>query len=119
MISLSFFFGRNFESQDGCFEDEGVGGVRKNLTCCRECSLGFEKEAQSIITSNVAKKEYNSSATTLAISSTSTLPTWLQNCKEERESHAMEDQVCSSHSHLSPSVFFIGTFLFFSFVTNL
>ena len=92
MMFLIVFF-RDFEAQDGCFEDEGAGGVKKHLTCCRDCSVSFEKEAQSI--TNVTKKEY--SATTLAISSSSSLPTWLQNCKEERRSHTLDDQVSFPH----------------------
>lgn len=65
--------------KDVSFEDRA--GIRKHLTCCRDCSLNFEKEAQSIANS-ISKKVC-----------TTSLPTWLQNCKQER-SHIMEDQVC-------------------------
>jgi ATP-dependent Clp protease ATP-binding subunit ClpB len=64
--------------KDFTFEDKV--GVRKNLTCCKDCSIKFENEALSI-SSNLSKKACSSS-----------LPTWLQNCKEER-SYIMEDQV--------------------------
>jgi len=66
--------------KDVAFED--VERARNNLTCCRDCSINFEKEAQSIANS-VSKK----------VCTTSNLPTWLQNCKEER-SDTVEDQVC-------------------------
>ncbi|XP_028805113.1 protein SMAX1-LIKE 3-like [Neltuma alba] len=91
-LSLSLNIQRDLEAhQDGCYEDEGAREVRKNLTCCRDCSMSFEREAQSIINSSrLAKKE--SSATTTSISSTSRLPTWLQNCKEEQRYHPLDDQ---------------------------
>ncbi|KAJ1404769.1 P-loop containing nucleoside triphosphate hydrolase [Sesbania bispinosa] len=66
--------------KDMPFEDRV--GVQKHLTCCRDCSRNFEKEAQSI-TNN-----YNSIGKKVC---TASLPTWLQNCKEERN-HIMEDQ---------------------------
>jgi len=96
--------------KDVAFED--VERVRNNLTCCRDCSINFEKEAQSIANS-VSKK----------VCTTSNLPTWLQNCKEER-SDIMEEQVCiivnnhrlSSYKCLSFSFFFLNTDLFFFFL---
>ncbi|XP_054802991.1 protein SMAX1-LIKE 3-like [Prosopis cineraria] len=88
-LSLSLNIHRDLEAQDGCFEDES--SVRKNLTCCRDCSVSFDREAQSIInTSRLAKKDC--SGTTMSISSTSRLPTWLQNCKQEKRSHPLDDQ---------------------------
>jgi len=73
---------------DLTFEDKV--GVGKQLTCCRDCSIKFENEALSL-TNNISKKACSSS-----------LPTWLQNCKEER-SYTVEDQVCLiivSHTYL-------------------
>ncbi|KAI9124508.1 hypothetical protein K1719_004430 [Acacia pycnantha] len=92
-LSLSLNIHRDLEAhhQDACFEDEVVKGVRKNLTCCRDCSVSFEREAQSIINSSrLAKKE--SSAASMSLSSTSRLPTWLQNCKQEQRSLPLDDQ---------------------------
>lgn len=67
------------KAKDGyVLEDESPPvGVRKNLTCCRDCTVSFEKEANTVI-----KKEYCSSTT--VSSSISTLPTWLQTCKQEK-----------------------------------
>ncbi|XP_061354662.1 protein SMAX1-LIKE 3-like [Gastrolobium bilobum] len=84
-LSLGLNFDSDFQTQerrkvifkDESFEDRAK--VHKYLTCCRDCSLNFEKEAQSI-PSSIRKKEC-----------TSSLPTWLQNFKEER-SLIMEDQ---------------------------
>ncbi|KHN37894.1 hypothetical protein glysoja_017018 [Glycine soja] len=64
--------------EDVAFEDRT--GVRNHLTCCRDCLINFEKEAQSI-TNCISNK----------VCIASSLPTWLQNCKEER-SDIMEDQ---------------------------
>ncbi|RZB44758.1 protein SMAX1-LIKE 3-like [Glycine soja] len=85
-LSLSLNLDSDFQAQernkvffkDVAFEDRA--GVRNHLTCCRDCTINFEKEAQSI-TSSISKKACT----------TSSLPTWLQNCKEER-SDIMEDQ---------------------------
>ncbi|XP_014511274.1 protein SMAX1-LIKE 3 [Vigna radiata var. radiata] len=61
------------------FEERAKG--RKHLTCCRDCTLNFEKEAKSIANSiTISKRDC-----------TTSLPTWLKNCKEER-SHVMDDQ---------------------------
>ncbi|KAG5127054.1 hypothetical protein JHK82_027889 [Glycine max] len=64
--------------KDVAFEDRT--GVRNHLTWCRDCLINFEKEAQSI-TNCISKK----------VCTASSLPMWLQNCKEER-SDIMEDQ---------------------------
>ncbi|KAK7343950.1 hypothetical protein VNO77_13095 [Canavalia gladiata] len=85
-LSLSLNFDSDFQAQerskvffkDLAFEDRA--GVRKHLTCCRDCSINFEKEAESI-TNSINKK----------VCTASGLPTWLQNCKEERID-IMEDQ---------------------------
>ncbi|XP_020222613.1 protein SMAX1-LIKE 3 isoform X2 [Cajanus cajan] len=85
-LSLSLNFDSDFQPQerskvffkDVAFEDRA--GVRNHLTCCRDCLINFEKEAQSL-TNSVSKK----------VCTAGSLPTWLQNCKEER-SDIMEDQ---------------------------
>lgn len=56
-------------------------GVEKNLTCCKECFAGYNKEAQSIALSN---SYYNEYSTTTSISSS--LPSWLQKYKQENKS---------------------------------
>ncbi|XP_027364635.1 protein SMAX1-LIKE 3-like [Abrus precatorius] len=85
-LNLSLNFDSDFQAhqrskvffKDMTFEDRA--GVRNHLTCCRDCSINFEKEAESI-TNSISKK----------VCTASSLPTWLQNCKEER-SDIMEDQ---------------------------
>ncbi|KAL1342300.1 protein SMAX1-LIKE 3 isoform X1 [Arachis hypogaea] len=77
-LSLTLNFDSDFQGQ------ERSNALFKNLTCCRDCSLNFEKEAQSI-TNNVSRKV--SSVTT-----TTTLPTWLQNCKKEDKILIIEDE---------------------------
>ncbi|KHN17962.1 hypothetical protein glysoja_049195 [Glycine soja] len=72
--------------KDVAFEDRT--GVRNHLTCCRDCLINFEKEAQSI-TNCISKK----------VCTASSLPMWLQNCKEER-SDIMEDQENSRLEYL-------------------
>ncbi|KAH1242223.1 Protein SMAX1-LIKE 3 [Glycine max] len=93
-LSLSLNFHSDFQAQersklffkDVAFEDRT--GVRNHLTCCRDCLINFEKEAQSI--TNCIRKKFCPA---------SSLPTWLQNCKEER-SDIMEDQENSRLEYL-------------------
>ncbi|KAL6336926.1 hypothetical protein AAG906_036240 [Vitis piasezkii] len=59
------------------------GGAEKQLTCCADCSANFENEARSIPTSTC-----NSDSTT------STLPTWLQQYKDENKKLSRNDQDC-------------------------
>jgi len=87
-LVLFFFCFSDFQVQErskATFKDESFeerAKVRKHLTCCRDCSLNFEKEAKSIANSiTISKRDC-----------TTSLPTWLKNCKEER-SHVMDDQV--------------------------
>ncbi|QCE05617.1 P-loop containing nucleoside triphosphate hydrolase [Vigna unguiculata] len=86
-LSLGLNFDSDFQVQErskATFKDESFeerAKVRKHLTCCRDCSLNFEKEAKSIANSiTISKRDC-----------TTSLPTWLKNCKEER-SHVMDDQ---------------------------
>ncbi|KAL2326620.1 hypothetical protein Fmac_025678 [Flemingia macrophylla] len=85
-LSLGLNFDSDFHVQETSkvtFKDESFeerAKVRKHLTCCRDCSTNFEKEAKSISSSITSKKDC-----------TTSLPTWLKNCKQER-SHMMEDQ---------------------------
>ncbi|KAL9319031.1 hypothetical protein ACSQ67_015548 [Phaseolus vulgaris] len=84
-LSLGLNFDSDFQVQErskATFKDESFeerAKVRKHLTCCRDCALNFEKEAKSTV-STISKRDC-----------TTTLPTWLKNCKEER-SHVMDDQ---------------------------
>ncbi|KAJ7974807.1 Protein SMAX1-LIKE 3 [Quillaja saponaria] len=59
---------------------EDKAGVAKNLTCCADCLINFEKEAQSI-SSSIRKESTN----------TPSLPSWLQHYKDER-SYTGDDQ---------------------------
>nr|KYP73617.1 hypothetical protein KK1_006261 [Cajanus cajan] len=85
-LSLGLNFDSDFHVQERSkvtFKDESFeerAKVRKHLTCCRDCSLNFEKEAKSITSSITSKRDC-----------TTSLPTWLKKCKQER-SHMMEDQ---------------------------
>ncbi|XP_050381253.1 protein SMAX1-LIKE 3 [Argentina anserina] len=51
------------------------GGDRKQLTCCDECSAKFEEEAQSLRSSSICNSE----------STTSSLPAWLQQYKNQNK----------------------------------
>lgn len=51
------------------------GGDQKQLTCCDECSAKFEEEAQSLRSSSICNSE----------STTSSLPAWLQQYKNENK----------------------------------
>ncbi|KAG4983017.1 hypothetical protein JHK87_027766 [Glycine soja] len=86
-LRLGLTFDSDFQVQERSkvtFKDESFeerAKVRKYLTCCRDCSLNFEKEAKSTTNSiTISKRDC-----------TTNLPTWLQNCKEER-SRIMENQ---------------------------
>ncbi|CAI8603946.1 unnamed protein product [Vicia faba] len=85
-LSLSLNFDSDYQAKersmvlfkDLAFEDKV--GVGKYLTCCKDCSMKFENEAQSLSNNNTSMKACSSS-----------LPSWLQSCKQER-SYIMEDQ---------------------------
>ncbi|XP_047157647.1 protein SMAX1-LIKE 3-like [Vigna umbellata] len=105
-LSLSLNFDSGFQVKersktffkDAPFEDVAER-VQNNLTCCRDCSINFEKEAQSIVNS-VSKK----------VCTTSNLPTWLQNCKEEKsdtlevQEHAKLKDLCKKWNSLCKSI---------------
>ncbi|KAF8395454.1 hypothetical protein HHK36_019400 [Tetracentron sinense] len=57
----------------------------KQLTCCADCSANFEKETRSL-----ASSTHNNDSTT----TTSSLPTWLQQYKEENKRLNSNDQDC-------------------------
>ncbi|KAE9619236.1 hypothetical protein Lal_00047275 [Lupinus albus] len=84
-LSLSLNLDSDFQDQERSkviFKDvsfEDIAGTKKHLTCCRDCSLNFEKEAKNMA---------NSTSKKVCIAD---LPSWLQNSKQER-SHIMEDQ---------------------------
>ncbi|XP_004496117.1 protein SMAX1-LIKE 3-like [Cicer arietinum] len=81
-LSLSLNFDSDFQAKERSmvlFKDipfEDKIGVRKHLTCCKDCSIKFENEAHNM-TNNMSKK-----------ACTSSLPTWLK----EEKSHIMEDE---------------------------
>ncbi|KAF5179558.1 Smax1-like [Thalictrum thalictroides] len=58
-------------------------GVDKQLTCCADCSVKFENEARSLVTS---------SHDTTPSFSTSSLPSWLQQYKAHNETRLNRDQ---------------------------
>ncbi|OVA07122.1 hypothetical protein BVC80_1289g39 [Macleaya cordata] len=59
-------------------------GVEKQLTCCADCSIKFQTEARSLVTSTT-----HDSTTS---SPTSSLPSWLQQYKEENKRLTTRDQ---------------------------
>ncbi|KAK7278594.1 hypothetical protein RJT34_23626 [Clitoria ternatea] len=103
-LSLSLNFDSDFHAQernkvflkDVAFEDRI--GIQNHLTCCRDCSINFERDAQSITNS---KK---------VCATASSLPTWLQNCKEERsdmgddQEHATLKDLCKKWNSICNSV---------------
>ncbi|KAI3893340.1 hypothetical protein MKW92_051818 [Papaver armeniacum] len=58
-------------------------GVEKQLTCCADCSVKFHTEARTLLTNN------HDSPT---CSTTSSLPSWLQQYKEENKRVSSKDQ---------------------------
>ncbi|KAH7512236.1 hypothetical protein FEM48_Zijuj12G0069000 [Ziziphus jujuba var. spinosa] len=68
-----------------------VGGD-KQLTCCAECSAKFEVEARSF-----------QSTTCNSDSTTSTLPAWLQHCRNETKQVSTNDQQQNPNFHQNQS----------------
>ncbi|XP_010246734.1 PREDICTED: protein SMAX1-LIKE 3-like [Nelumbo nucifera] len=62
-------------------------GAEKQLTCCSDCSAKFETEVRSLTSSS----HNHDSITT---SSTSSLPSWLQQYKNESKRNTSNDQDC-------------------------
>ncbi|KAI3458803.1 hypothetical protein Pfo_015466 [Paulownia fortunei] len=60
-------------------------GIKKQLICCSDCSVNFKKEAQAVMS---AKQEFTTST------SSSRLPTWLQQYKDENRKQFIVDQEC-------------------------
>ncbi|KAM7532255.1 hypothetical protein LguiB_035665 [Lonicera macranthoides] len=67
--------------------------VEKRLTCCEDCSANFTREARSI-----AIIDHNNESTTTSTSSS--LPSWLQQYKEESKRHNINDQECDKAGSL-------------------
>ncbi|KAF7820447.1 protein SMAX1-LIKE 3-like [Senna tora] len=84
-LSLTFNINCNSEMKSGerCYYEDR-GGVRKNLSCCTDCTVKFEKEAQTIITINnsMPKKDYCTPPIVSSSTSNPTLPSWLLNYQE-------------------------------------
>ncbi|KAG8380665.1 hypothetical protein BUALT_Bualt06G0039500 [Buddleja alternifolia] len=76
-------------------------GLNKQLICCSDCSLNFKREAQAIIMS--AKQEFTTSTT-----SSSSLPLWLKQHKEENIKQVNNDQelkdLCKKWNSICSSV---------------
>ncbi|CAL5363316.1 unnamed protein product [Camellia sinensis] len=73
------------ESGDESIWSQIKMGVEKNLTCCTDCLANFNREAQNIASNNC----YNESTTT---STCSSLPSWLQQYKDENRIKTINDQ---------------------------
>ncbi|KAB1225431.1 Chaperone protein ClpB1 [Morella rubra] len=63
-------------------------GFDKRLNCCNDCTVNFNREAQSIA-SDFCNKD---ATTTTTISTSSSLPSWLQQEKENSRRYALKDQ---------------------------
>ncbi|KAJ0900763.1 putative P-loop containing nucleoside triphosphate hydrolase, Clp domain superfamily [Helianthus annuus] len=60
----------------------------KQLACCGECSINFTREAQSM-------SKYSQNNESITTNKTSTLPLWLQQCKEKNSRQiTINDQEC-------------------------
>ncbi|KAA8534584.1 hypothetical protein F0562_032157 [Nyssa sinensis] len=72
-------------SRDGSSWSLLTTGLEKHLTCCVDCSANFNREAHSIASGTL---KYESSIT----STSSSLPSWLQQYKEENRKQTTYDQ---------------------------
>ncbi|XP_058088285.1 protein SMAX1-LIKE 3 isoform X2 [Magnolia sinica] len=95
---------RNKRIGDGPLWSHLQDGLEKQLTCCADCSTKFETEARGLVNSAA-----HHDSTTVA----SSLPTWLQQYKEENRKLTSNDQIrdlckkwnsiCNSlHKHHQP-----------------
>ena len=76
------------------------GAEKQQLTCCADCSAKFEIEARSLPTGTC-----NSDSTT------STLPTWLQQYKDENKKLSSNDQVIIvSTFYISENILYLHNF---------
>ncbi|GAB4855184.1 hypothetical protein Ancab_023811 [Ancistrocladus abbreviatus] len=57
-----------------------------DLTCCTDCSANFHREARSLAVS------IRNNESTITTSTSSSLPSWLQKCKEESREQSPSDQ---------------------------
>ncbi|XP_059665881.1 protein SMAX1-LIKE 3-like [Cornus florida] len=83
----------NLESDGSCWsllKNE----VEQQMTCCTDCSANFRREAQSIATTT-----HNHESTTTSTSSS--LPSWLQQYKEEKRRENINDQESNKIRDLS------------------
>lgn len=65
-------------------DDFNWSGIKKQLICCSDCSDNFKKEAQAVMS---AEREFTTST------SSSRLPSWLQQYKDENRKQLNVDQV--------------------------
>lgn len=103
-FDLIFFFYSDLQSQSTSKKAEsGVSWLlfegeeeNKQLTCCADCSAKFEAEARSLQSSSC-----NSDSTT------SSLPAWLQQYKNEKKATlSNNDKVIIINHHLLHSIYF-------------
>ncbi|CAI9302029.1 unnamed protein product [Lactuca saligna] len=72
------------------------GNEMKMLTCCSECSVNFSREAARTISSYNRTNHVSMTTTTTG----STLPSWLQQYKEENSRQTSNDQGCEKVANL-------------------
>ncbi|KAA8539101.1 hypothetical protein F0562_025793 [Nyssa sinensis] len=77
---------RSKTSRDGSSWSLFKPGVEKHLTCCTDCSANFNREAASSIASSTLNYESTTTSTS------SSLPSWLQQYKEENRRQTINDQ---------------------------
>ena len=64
-------------------------GVDNHSTCWTDNSVKFNRESQSL----AGRTQNKESTTGITISTSSSLPLWLQQCKEETERNTTNDKV--------------------------
>lgn len=76
---------QNNKTRDECGWSFLQDGLEKQLTCCTDCTSKFESEARLLANST---GHHNSNPTI-----TSSLPSWLQQCKEENRRLTRNEKV--------------------------
>lgn len=72
---------------EGSNNNNNKARAEKYLTCCTDCLANFNKEARSV-------------TTTSSINGSSSLPSWLQQYKQEKQMEAFEDDQVHRYIHI-------------------
>ncbi|KDP22765.1 hypothetical protein JCGZ_01982 [Jatropha curcas] len=104
-LSLSLNLDSDWQSQTRSKVSKGYGyswpllesAVDTHLTSCTDCSVNFNRDAHSI-GCRAQNKEFIT--TNLTVSTSSSLPSWLQQHKEDTKRIISDDKECTDTSHL-------------------